>query len=165
MLRLIALPLMLLVSGLCEAKLSVGDPAPFRLGKNAKGGEEIILQDYSGKITVVHFWATWCDYCFKSLPAMEYMQEQLGLASLQVISIAVKDEPKAVNKITNELKELSMVSGVDKTGKVMESFGDDYMPNVWVIGRDGRISAQTQVKNDDDLKKAIKLVEAAIRAK
>jgi peroxiredoxin len=165
MLRLIALPLMLLVSGLCEAKLSVGDPAPFRLGKNAKGGEEIILQDYSGKITVVHFWATWCDYCFKSLPAMEYMQEQLGLASLQVISIAVKDEPKAVNKITNELKELSMVSGVDKTGKVMESFGDDYMPNVWVIGRDGRISAQIQVKNDDDLKKAIKLVEAAIRAK
>lgn len=165
MLRLIALPLMLILSGLCEAKLSVGDPAPFRLGKNAKGGEEIILQDYSGKIAVVHFWATWCDYCFKTLPAMEYMQEQLGLAGLQVISVAVKDEPKAVNKITAELKELSMVSGVDKTGKVMESFGDDYMPNVWIIGRDGRIMAQTQIKNDEDLKKAIKLVEAAIRAK
>ncbi|WP_297799340.1 TlpA disulfide reductase family protein [Arenimonas sp. GDDSR-1] len=165
MARLFAFTLILLFSGLSEAKLSVGDPAPFRLGKNAKGGEEIILQDYTGKITVVHFWASWCDYCFKSLPAMEYMQEQLGLANLQVISIAVKDEPKTVNKITAELKDLSMVSGVDKAGKVMESFGDDYMPNVWIIGRDGRISAQTQVKNDDDLKKAIKLVEAAIRAK
>jgi hypothetical protein len=39
------------------------------------------------------------------------------------------------------------------------------MPNVWIIGRDGKIAAQTQVKNDDDLKKAIKLVEAALRGK
>lgn len=165
MMRLLIFPLILMLSGFCEAKLSVGDPAPFRLGKNAKSGEEVILQDYAGKITVVHFWATWCDYCFKSLPAMEYMQEQLGLASLQVVSIAVKDEPKSVNKITAELKELSMVSAVDKTGKTMEAFGDDYMPNVWIIGRDGKIAAQTQVKNDEDLKKAIKLVEAALRAK
>jgi len=96
---------------------------------------------------------------------MEYMQEQLGLANLQVVSIAVKDDPKSVNKITAELKEMSMVSAVDKTGKVGETFGDDYMPNVWIIGRDGKIAAQTQIKNDEDLKKAIKLVEAALRAK
>lgn len=165
MLRLLTLTLVLLFSGLCEAKLSVGDPAPFHLGKNAKGGAEISLQNYSGKVTVVHFWATWCDYCFKTLPAMEYMQEQLGQANLQVVSIAVKDEPKAVNKITAELKDLAMISAVDKTGKIMESFGDEYMPNVWIIGRDGRIVAQTQVKDDEDLKKTIKLVEAALRAK
>jgi peroxiredoxin len=165
MMRILIFPLILMLSGLCEAKLSVGDHAPFRLGKNAKGGEEVILQDYGGKITVVHFWATWCDYCFKSLPAMEYMQEQLGLANLQVVSIAVKDDPKSVNKITAELKEMSMVSAVDKTGKVTEAFGDDFMPNVWIIGRDGKIAAQTQIKNDEDLKKAIKLVEAALRAK
>ncbi|MBP7891900.1 MAG: hypothetical protein KAZ58_03235, partial [Arenimonas sp.] len=83
----------------------------------------------------------------------------------QVVSIAMKDEPKTINKITAELKEMSMISATDKTGKVMEAFGDDYMPNVWIIGRDGKIAAQTQVKNDEDLKKAIKLVEAALRAK
>ncbi|MFZ9934601.1 MAG: TlpA family protein disulfide reductase [Arenimonas sp.] len=165
MMRVLIFPLILMLSGLCEAKLSVGDPAPFRLGKNAKGGEEVILQDYSGKITVVHFWASWCDYCFKTLQAMEFMQEQLGLERLQVVSIAVKDEPKTVNRITSELKELSMVSATDKTGKVMEAFGDDYMPNVWIIGRDGKIAAQTEVKNDEDLKKAARLVEAALRAK
>ena len=163
--RLSLLIFLLLLSGLAQARISVGDAAPLRLGKDVKSAEEVLLPDSAGKITVVHFWATWCDYCLKTLPAMEYMQEQLGLSNLQVVSVAVKDEPKAVRKITAELNELSMQSTVDRTGKVAESFGDDYMPNVWIIGRDGKVTAQMQLKSDEDLIKAVKLVEAAIRAK
>ena len=163
--RLSLLIIMLLLSGLAQARIFVGDAAPLRLGKDVKSAEEVLLPDSAGKITVVHFWATWCDYCLKTLPAMEFMQEQLGLNNLQVVSVAVKDEPKAVRKITAELNELSMLSTVDKTGKVAESFGDDYMPNVWIIGRDGKVTAQMQLKSDEDLIKAVKLVEAAIRAK
>jgi thiol-disulfide isomerase/thioredoxin len=163
--RLSLLIFLLLLSSLAQARISVGDAAPIRLGKDVKSAEEVLLPDSAGKITVVHFWATWCDYCLKTLPAMEYMQEQLGLSNLQVVSVAVKDEPKAVRKITAEMNELSMLSTVDKTGKVAESFGDDYMPNVWIIGRDGKVTAQMQLKNDEDLIKAVKLVEAAIRAK
>lgn len=163
--RLSLLIFLLLLSSLAQARISVGDAAPLRLGKDVKSAEEVLLPDSAGKITVVHFWATWCDYCLKTLPAMEFMQEQLGLSNLQVVSVAVKDEPKAVRKITAEMNELSMLSTVDKTGKVAESFGDDYMPNVWIIGRDGKVTAQMQLKNDEDLIKAVKLVEAAIRAK
>jgi thiol-disulfide isomerase/thioredoxin len=165
MARLLTFMLFLVFSGLSEAKLSIGDAAPLRLGKDAQTAEEILLPDSVGKITVVQFWATWCDYCLKTLPAMEYMQEKLGLERLQVISVAVKDEAKTVRKITAEMKELSMRSSIDRTGKIAESFGDDYMPNIWIIGRDGRVVAQTQIKNDEDLMKAVKLVEAAIRAK
>jgi thiol-disulfide isomerase/thioredoxin len=165
MIRLSAFILLLLLSGLAQARISVGDAAPLRLGKDAKSAEEVLLPDSAGKITVVHFWATWCDYCLKTLPAMEYMQKQLGLGNLQVVSVAVKDEAKAVRKITAEMNELSMISSIDKTGKIAESFGDDYMPNVWVIGRDGKVMAQMPLKNDEDLIKAVKLVEAAIRAK
>jgi thiol-disulfide isomerase/thioredoxin len=163
--RLPAIILLLMLTGLAQARISVGDTAPLRLGKDAKSAEEILLPDSAGKITVVHFWAAWCDYCLKTLPAMEYMQEQLGLSALQVVSVAVKDEPKTVRRLTTEMKDLSMKSAVDKTGKVAESFGDDYMPNVWIIGRDGKVVAQTQVRNDEDLMKTVKLVEAAIREK
>lgn len=163
--RLSVFILLLLLSGLAHARISIGDAAPIRLGKDAKSAEEVLIPDSAGKITVVHFWATWCDYCFKTLPAMEYMQKQLGLGNLQVVSVAVKDEAKAVRKITAEMNGLSMISSIDKTGKVAESFGDDYMPNVWIIGRDGKVTAQMPLKNDEDLIKAVKLVEAAIRAK
>lgn len=163
--RLSALILLLLLSGAVQARISVGDAAPQRLGKNADTAEEILLPDSAGKITVVHFWATWCDYCFRTLPAMEFMQEKLGPDNLRVVSIAVKDEARAVRKITAEMKELSMLSSIDRTGKIAESFGDDYMPNIWVIDRDGKVMAQMPVKSDEDMVKAVKLVEAAIRAK
>ena len=155
----------LLYSGLCQAQLAIGENAPFRLGKNATSGDEVIIQDYAGKVTVVMFWATWCDYCYKTLPAMEALQEQLGTSNIQVISIAVKDESKVVNKITAEMKELSMISSVDKTGKVAESFGDQYMPNVWVINHAGKVAGHMAVKDDNDLIKAIKMIESAVRAK
>ncbi len=163
--RILILSVFLVFSGLCQAQLAIGDNAPFRLGKNAKSGEEVIIQDYAGKITVVMFWATWCDYCYKTLPAMEALQEQLGFSNIQVISVAVKDEAKAVNKITAEMKELSMISSVDKTGKVAESYGDDYMPNVWIINRTGKIAGHMAVKDDNDLIKVVKLIESAVKAK
>jgi thiol-disulfide isomerase/thioredoxin len=163
--RIFTLFAIVLFSGLCQAQLAIGDSAPFRLGKNANSGEEVIIQDYAGKITVVMFWATWCDYCYKTLPAMEALQEQLGSSNVQVISVAVKDESRAVNKITSEMKELSMISSVDKTGKVAESFGDEYMPNVWVVNRTGKISGHMAVKDDNDLIKILKMIESAVKAK
>lgn len=163
--RIFIFTALVLFSSICQAQLGIGDNAPFRLGKLAKSGDEVLIQDYAGKVTVVMFWATWCDYCYKTLPAMEALQEQLGLSNLQVISIAVKDEPRAVNKITAEMKEMSMVSSVDKTGKVAESFGDDYMPNIWVADRTGKIAGHMTVKDDSDLIKAIKMIESAVKAK
>jgi len=163
--RFFSLILLLILSNPVAAKLSVGDAGPLRLGKDVKSAEEVLLPDSAGKIAVVHFWASWCDYCLKTLPAMEFMQEQLGLSQLQVVSVAVKDEPKTVKKLTAELNELQMLLTVDKTGKVAESFGDDYLPNVWIIGRNGKVLAQMQLKNDDDLIKAVKFVETAIKAK
>ena len=165
MIRPLLLCALLLFSGLSEAKIAAGQPAPDNLGKNAKTGAEVKLGDYAGKIVVLHFWANWCDYCYKTLNVMEHLQDQLGSAGVQVISIAVKDDARLVNKITAEIPDLTMISSVDKTGQVLESFGDDYLPNIWVIGRDGKVIAQGGVKDDEELKAAVKKIESVIKAK
>lgn len=165
MFRLLTIIAILLFSGICEAKLSVGNNAPAQLGKDTKSSKEILLQNYTDKVVVIMFWASWCDYCYKTLPVMEAMQEQLGLNSLQVITIAVKDDARAVNKITSEMNPLSIVSSYDKSGKVLSSFGDEYMPNIWVINKAGKIAGHMAVKNDADLIKAIKMVENELNTK
>ena len=165
MIRLMLLSALLLISGLSEAKIEGGQQAPDFLGKNAKTGAEVKLADFAGKIVVLHFWASWCDYCYKTLNVMEHLQDQLGAQNLQVVSIAVKDDARLVNEITAEMPDLSMISSVDKSGKVLASYGDDYLPNVWVIGRDGKVIAQGAVKDDEELKAAIRKIEAALKTK
>lgn len=165
MIRLLLFCALLACSGLSKAKIAGGQPAPEALGKNARTGTEVKLSDYAGKIVVLHFWANWCDYCYKTLNVMEHLQDQLGAADVQVISIAVKDDARLVNKITAEIPDMAMVSSVDKSGKVLESFGDDYLPNIWVIGGDGKVIAQGGVKDDEELKAAVKKIESVIKAK
>lgn len=161
--RILTLFITLLFTGICNAQLSVGDNAPILLGKDSKTSKEITLHNYSEKVTVIMFWASWCDYCYKTLPVMEAMQKQLGQTKLQVISIAVKDDARTINKITDEMNQLSMISGYDKLGKVLASYGDDYMPNLWVINRAGKITGHMPIKNDEDLVKAIKMVEFELK--
>lgn len=162
---LCALILVLLFPVLLQAApLSVGDTAPPGIGKDSRTGDERLLAENSGQITVLHFWASWCDYCFKTLAVMDTLQEQLGPKGLRVVSIAVKDDARTANRITDELKPLAMLSTIDRKGALLAAYGDDYLPNVWIIGRDGRIAGRITVKNDEDLKTAIRLVESALRA-
>ena len=154
---------LLFSAALQAAPLSVGDTPPAGIGKDSRSGDERLLADASGKIVVLHFWASWCDYCFKTLGVMEALQEQLGPKGLQVVSIAVKDDARTANRITEDLLPLAMWSTIDRKGALLAAYGDDYLPNVWIIGRDGRIAARATVKNDDDLKTAIRLIESTIR--
>ena len=52
--RLLSLILLLVLSNPVAARLSVGDAGPLRLGKDVRSGEEVLLPDSAGKITVVH---------------------------------------------------------------------------------------------------------------
>lgn len=165
MIRLLLLSVLLVFSHVSEAKINAGQPAPVNLGRNANTGADVKLSNYTGKVVVLHFWASWCDFCYKTLPAMEYLQDQLGKDNLQVISIAVKDDAKTVKEITAEMKDMAMISSVDKSGKVLESFGDDYLPNIWIIGRDGKVISQGGVKDDEELKVAVRKIEAVLKAK
>ena len=41
-------------------------------------GKEVKLSDFRGQPTVVNFWATWCGYCVKEMPAFEEVYQQMG---------------------------------------------------------------------------------------
>ena len=40
-------------------------------------GKEVKLSDFRGKPTAVNFWATWCGYCVKEMPAFEEVYRQM----------------------------------------------------------------------------------------
>ena len=41
-------------------------------------GQEVNLSDFRGKPVVLNFWATWCGYCVKEMPAFEEIYQQMG---------------------------------------------------------------------------------------
>lgn len=111
----------------------VGDAFP----DLSKFGLEGSLPETQGKVVIVDFFASWCEPCKESFPAMEELKQKYG-DKLVIIAVNVdkkksdmeeflKKHPAtftivrdAANKLVNEVKIPTMPSSfvLDRTGKV-----------------------------------------------
>ncbi|WP_188150649.1 TlpA disulfide reductase family protein [Teredinibacter waterburyi] len=56
-------------------------------------GEEVKLDDFSGKTIVVNVWATWCAPCIEEFPHFERIQEEHGDADkIEVVIVSTEDQ-------------------------------------------------------------------------
>ncbi len=60
------------------------------------GGQDVTLNQYSGKVVLVNFWATWCDPCRVEIPWLIEMQQKYGPRGFTVLGIAMDEEGKKV---------------------------------------------------------------------
>lgn len=117
------------------------DSPPQALGKD-RGGKEVSLADYSGKVVIVTFWASWCTYCLKELPVLNAFQQQAGEQWLRIVSINVKDDNDDYRAMTRQMKDYALTMTRDRNGKVADVWGVNSYPNLWIIDRRGRVAGR-----------------------
>ena len=61
-------------------------------------GEKKSLSEFSGKVLLVNFWATWCTPCIKELPSMEAIRETLKSEPFDVIAINVGEDKVQIDE-------------------------------------------------------------------
>jgi thiol-disulfide isomerase/thioredoxin len=119
--------------------MSQGDPAPaFLLPQITKAGtlgEPFTLASTAGKVTVLDFWATWCNPCLKSLPHLEQLQKDFPQIAVVAINI---DDPKEARALFDErgYKLMTLLEGDPATS---QRYGVDAIPHTVVIDREGRV--------------------------
>lgn len=79
----------------------VGKQQPdFKLFSNT--GESVTHAAFSGKTTLINFWATWCVPCRKEMPMLMELHSQYAARGFQVVGIAL-DELEPVNRFIKEI--------------------------------------------------------------
>ena len=74
---LMLLWLLTCMPGASAEPLAVGGiPADF-LGKTPDS-EEVSISQFKGRVVVVTFWASWCQYCAEELPYLDVLQRRAG---------------------------------------------------------------------------------------
>lgn len=66
-------------------------------------GKQRDSSEWSGKVLVLNFWATWCPPCRKEIPAFMELQRELGDKGLQFVGIAI-DAADNVKAFSSELQ-------------------------------------------------------------
>ena len=101
-------------------------------------GQRVSLDDLTGKVVLLDFWATWCAPCREALPHMREIAKKFQGQPLVVLSVSLdEDEQKWKDFIVkNEMTWLQCRDG-GFTGPISKMFGLQAIPHTFTIDADG----------------------------
>jgi cytochrome c biogenesis protein CcmG/thiol:disulfide interchange protein DsbE len=105
-------------------------------------GKVVKLADYSGKVVILDFWATWCPPCRQEIPGFISLQNKYGKDGLAVVGISLdEDGPTAVKPFVKQTGiNYTVVAGNDQ---VTKDYGDiESIPTTFIIDRNGRVMSK-----------------------
>jgi thiol-disulfide isomerase/thioredoxin len=101
-------------------------------------GSSLRAKDLIGKVTVIDFWATWCQPCLDEIPDYNRLFRAYG-SKIRFVGVATDSgDEKAVKLAVKELKISYPVAAPSL--KELDVFGDILIfPTTWVIDSEGKI--------------------------
>lgn len=99
--------------------------------------KELINND--GRLTLVHFWGTWCGPCEAELPPLIALAKRFQETEIQFLLIAVQDTKEKVEKYFKRFGELppNMILAIDHKADSMNKFGTVKVPESYVFNPAG----------------------------
>ncbi len=97
------------------------------------------LSDYSNKVVVVTFWASWCEPCKRQIAWLKKLQGDLATSSLVIVAINEDFEQGSANKFLQRHGTFNFPTLIDKNHKTFERFGAKSPAALYVFDRDGEL--------------------------
>lgn len=118
---------------------SVGDEALTIAGKGSSG-QSLSSEDFSGKILVVDFWASWCPPCREKIPDLVSIQETYQ-ENVQVLGVNLDTKADLLSEY-ERVNSLNFPSIHEGATSIAEDFGVNAIPLLLVIDQEGIIRAR-----------------------
>lgn len=90
----------------------------------------------NGRVSVVNFWASWCNPCIEEHPHLVALK---GMADIDLYGVNYKDQPSAARRFLGRYGNPFTSVGVDPRGRNAIEWGVYGMPETFVIDGQGRI--------------------------
>lgn len=116
-------------------EVPVGSQAPgFELPDVS--GRVVRLGDLKGKIVLLDFWATYCDSCQDSVPALKQLRDQYKGKGFELVGISLDDSPAQVARFAKE-EGMDYTILVDSDLAVARDYGVRGLPVTLLLDRSG----------------------------
>lgn len=132
----------------CQTSLRIGDRIPdVSLGNVIRHSSPTLkFPDYSGKLLVLDFWATWCNPCISLFPKTDSLQKVFK-GEVQFVAVTYEPKEKA-EKLFNKLSKLKNVQIPIITEDVLlhQLFPHRELPHYVWIDKTGMVVAITEAE-------------------
>jgi peroxiredoxin len=124
-------------------------------------GSVVRTGDFTGKVVLVDFWATWCKPCEASFPFYDDLARKFADRGFVVLGVSVDEEDDVVRQFL-ERKPVGFTILRDPSGSVPARFDLKTMPTAVLIGRDGEVRHVHEGFETQDEAKITRMVEDAL---
>lgn len=127
--------------------VNVGDMAPEFTLNNASG-KPVSLASLKGKVVLIDFWASWCEPCRAESPNLKTQYKLYKDKGFEIISVSLDTDRKSWLKAIAD-DGLTWLQVSDLKGyrsNAVQSYGIGGVPSFFLIGRDGKIIANTNIQ-------------------
>jgi peroxiredoxin len=100
-------------------------------------GEAFDIEQYRGKVVVLHFWASWCGPCIRQIPGLKELYAKYHDRGFEVLGISYETDPEKVQPFI-ERHELPWLSLFDKNWKILNRFSHGNSTLSVLIDREGK---------------------------
>lgn len=115
-------------------------PAP-RFRAKTMSGESFNNESVKGKVVLLEFWTTWCQYCHQEEPLVEALNQEFVGKGLIVLAIDVAESKKTVKKYLDQHPRSCRIVLTEDTNLAAMYQANSY-PIYVVIDRDGNIAGE-----------------------
>ncbi len=146
--------LLLVLIPACQGKTEISRAPDFTLLNLA--GNTVNLSDYSGKVVLINFFATYCPPCRMEIPDFIKLQKDFGQKGFIVIGISVDNDGEQVLPPFVERLGINYPILL-ATSKVLKDYGNVYaLPVTFILDRDHKIVQKiTGMVSEDELRPII----------
>ncbi len=118
----------------------IEQPLPeFTLAPALDGMPGVSKSDFvGGKPRLLNIWASWCLPCIAEAPHLERLKQE----GVEIIGVAVRDRPEAVQDFLNRYGNPYTRIGADDISSLMLEVGASGVPETYVIDAKGNIRYQ-----------------------
>ena len=93
--------------------------------------------NFTGQVTLVNVWASWCVPCHDEAPLLMKLAED---RRIRLVGINYKDQPDNARRFIGRHGNPFIAVGADANGRASIDWGVYGVPETFLVGRDGRIA-------------------------
>ena len=124
----------------------------------ALAGDPIKVDDFTGKITLLNFWATWCPPCRAEMPSIERLYQQMSGTNFRIVAVDAGENRSQVASFIKKNKYTFPIY-LDESNALSSIFAARGLPSTYLVNKEGKVIAARVGAMEYDQVELIKLLK------
>lgn len=119
-----------------------GSPIPPNLSLLSLDDKFYKLQNDTGKVLLVNFWASWCPPCVHEMPSMQALENKLNKSSdkvFKIIAVNMAEDKKSIQQFIQTKVAIDFDILLDTDGAALKQWKIFAFPTSFIIDKKGKI--------------------------